>query len=608
MKRFAAEYDTATAALDARDATLPSVPLVDDVPLVLDPSLRMEPLGGVLRGRLGVFDTLSSVETALSFDCNGLPERLHVWLPLLPAALTGTGFIEDGKSVPYDEAARRRETEILGLSASFSMDPETGRHEFELRTSGGDLDEARLSLRWAERTLLHPGITAENLPRLRDLVSQSLRQVRTTLGGSEEGWVRNPAGALRFQDDALYVASSSHHAALFLLSRLEARLADAPPADEARKHFAGLDTAEDPIGVLGVMARVDDSDASAKTPWARLIAGRLLDLAQDLPPDRAADGVRRLRDVLLADLAVEPAAALEELHEVRRFLLQRDRCRVTMTASRRSADALRPTLDALAAAMGDAPRLPHAARQGGGVVTRSLEARGKAAPTHHALVHGGGSSAVLVLSAAAPGLDDLDDASLTDALAAMAFGGAGRHGFFMQTWGAGLAYSNGISLNSARGRIQYYAERCPDPAETMKFVTGLVEKAGDMPGVDLAAYSVTNAVTPTRAGDGFESRTRAQAEDLEAGITPERFARWRKAMLAMRGKTGIDERIRARIADIAGRVLPGIGPRSVDAPAGIFLLIAPPQLIGKWEDHVRAREGTETRIERIHASDFWPMP
>ncbi len=615
---FQADIDRATAALEARDQGLGSVRLVEDVPMDADPTLVYEAMDGAVRGGRGVFDNVSFVETALYFDLHGLPERLHPWLPLLPSALTASGYRDGDERVPYDEAARRRAAEILGLSASYSTDPSKGRHELQVLASGADLGESLRAVEWLRRTLLAPDLSAENLPRLRDLVKQAARGVRTTLGGREENWVRNPAAAVRFQDDRLHLAAESYHAAAFLLARLEFLLEDPVPPEhrdavdgflaDAGRGFGAADQAA-ALETLGALAGTGGEPRGADR-WILPLAQRLRELLADGAPERFRETLAALVATLREDLAVEPARALRELDAVRHHLLQRPRCRFVLTGSREGTDAVRAALDPVFAAFGDAPRAPAPAPAGPGVLAERLGERGVdlAATPHLGLVWGQGTSGVFLFSADSPGLDGLDEPSLVDALAPLTLGGGGNHGFFMQTWGAGLAYSNGINANPASGRVAYYAERCPDPAETMKFVAGVARNPDTLKGVDVVEYAVTNAVRHSRASDRFEERTRARAEEIEEGDGPERQRAWRRAVLALRGNPAVADRIRARVQETAGRVLPGVGPASATVPGGVFLVLAPDSLLGKWEAYLKGAEGEASRVQRIHPADFWPFP
>ena len=94
---------------------------------------------------------------------------------------------------------------------------------------------------------------------------------------------------------------------------------------------------------------------------------------------------------------------------------------------------------------------------------------------HLALVNDSSPSASHVIPAPGPDYRARRGEDALDYLAAGVFGGSGPASFFLRTWGAGLAYGNGLSTNPRSGRTAYYADRCPDPVETIRFVGGLAQ-------------------------------------------------------------------------------------------------------------------------------------
>jgi hypothetical protein len=191
-------------------------------------------------GWRGVFDNMTFVETSISFDAGASKDELP-WLAILPSFLTQAGVVIDGEPVPYDVAAERRAREIHSLTAEWSMRPSRGRRELRVTASGADAEEAARAIDWIERSIRSAWVAPENLARLRDVVSQEIQSTRTRLGGAEERWVRDPAGALRWQHDPVYLATSSAHARLFLLARCEWRLLGSPEESQWAAVRAGFE-------------------------------------------------------------------------------------------------------------------------------------------------------------------------------------------------------------------------------------------------------------------------------------------------------------------------------------------------------------------------------
>lgn len=621
IRRYSDDYDRATAELATRDAALPRPRLVKDVPLTMDPSLILEPaVIANVKGHRGVFDNMSFVEVALYLGLDSVKGHDLPWLALLPALMTRAGVVEDGTAIPYDVMKERVAREIYALDADYAMRPERGRHELVLRASGASAAEGKRALEWMKLTLESPWLAPENLPRLRDLVRQEIRDVRTRLGGSEERWVRNPATAVRFQDDPLYLSAVSYHTRLLHLARLDWMLLDPPSRDDATRIRRALEAmvaaaSDDPKATIDKMGAVIDgavkSGGEVGKRWVSPVAERIRELVADMAPASIQRDVKDLVDIAMKDLEVEPGAALREARELLATLRAKRGSRFVMTGSRATMDELTAPLAQVLSSFGDAAQAACRASGGAPWISRRVddrlgehEATGPD-PVHYGLVHGGGTSGVLVLGVDSPGLDELAPDTLIDELASAVYGGAGAHGFFMNTWGAGLAYSNGLNFNPISGRLGYYAERCPDPVETMKFVTGLLARSAELP--DLGEYAVARLVDGNRESDEYESRAKAAAEDLVDGDVPERVRKYREAVLALDRAT-LWQKMAPRLVASAGKVLPGIGPRSRDAAGAVMVAIAPEPLLARWEGWVQEHEGGGERVYRVYPRDFWLLP
>jgi hypothetical protein len=122
--------------------------------------------------------------------------------------------------------------------------------------------------------------------------------------------------------------------------------------------------------------------------------------------------------------------------------------------------------------------------------------------------------------------------ALLDYLASNLYAGHGAHGIFMKTWAAGLAYSNGMRMRLADGRLNYYAERTPELPQTLKFVVGELTKV--KPDAALTDYAIAGAFDGTRSASPYEERGESMANDLADGLTPGVVSRFHKAILDLR--------------------------------------------------------------------------
>ncbi len=220
-----------------------------------------------------------------------------------------------------------------------------------------------------------------------------------------------------------------------------------------------------------------------------------------------------------------------------------------------------------------------------------------------ALVNNGTKTGVHIVTAKGPDYKARSEGEMADILAMGVFSGAGPHAFFMQTWSAGLAYSNGMRARPKDGSVRYYAERCPDLVQTMRFVAGL---ATHTPLHDpfLVEYSLANAFSDYRGAGDFSGRGHALAEDLQDGRSPDTVRGFKTKLMQAARKPGILEEVARRMPSAVGRVLVGYGPKVSKAPGTSAFVIGPDELLDRWEAHLK-EQGEADRLIRLCPRDFW---
>jgi hypothetical protein len=177
----------------------------------------------------------------------------------------------------------------------------------------------------------------------------------------------------------------------------------------------------------------------------------------------------------------------------------------------------------------------------------------------------------------------------------------------MRTTGAGLAFSNGIVAQRSRGRILYYAERCPDLVQTIKFVG---ELAATHPTDDpfFIDYSLAYAFADDfRGSNDFSSRGAALAQDLADGITPEQVARFRRLLIETAREKDALVHIQERRPDAVGRVIVGYGRSVSTSPSASAFVIGPEELLKRYEAFLKEQREAD-RLVRLFPRDFWPLP
>ncbi len=210
IRLYQKDYDTESARLDGL-ASASAQKFLDAPPLTLDDQLEYteSKLAGGIPIVSSVFDNMTSATAGLALRLDGVPEEDLALLSLLPALLTQTGVIDNGKPIPYEEMEELLRKQVLSLNAGFSVNVRSDRAELMLRGAGNDPGESRRALEWMRLVLEHPDWRPENLPRIRDLVEQSVARLRATMQGSEESWVMNPVLAYWKQTNPLYSTTSA---------------------------------------------------------------------------------------------------------------------------------------------------------------------------------------------------------------------------------------------------------------------------------------------------------------------------------------------------------------------------------------------------------------
>jgi Zn-dependent M16 (insulinase) family peptidase len=632
LRRFKADYEKTTAELEQLEKQSGSLRFLDRPPLTLDDQLKFE-VTRLARGVPAVvstFDNMTGATAGLALRLDGVGEEKLVYLSMLPALLTQVGVIRDGKPVSYEQMSEAIRREILALNGYFSTNHATGRAELVVRGSGNDAAESRRALEWMRLVLTNPNWTAENLPRIRDLVDQTLSELRNRTQGPEESWVTDPADAYWRQDDPLLLSTASfltraHHvqrlrwmlkdagegAEREAISAFLSRLADAPKAhptltrDNYKNLVAFMQTGELKDRYFNDLKReFGELPAGAKS--IAVEAARDLDqLLADIPDETlAADWsylVRRMR----ADVLTPPAKALADLDALRQGLLKTGGARFFLIASADSRKALAGGVNDLLGALEEGALRP-AKRSNARVIEARVRERAgvKEAPVFVGLVNPNTQGGVFLNSAPAASYTDAEDRELLlDYLASRLYAGGGAHGVFIKTWGAGLAYSNGFRGSPATGRIGYYAERTPELPQTLRFVIGELKKARPDPG--LVEYAVAGAFAQFRSASPYETRGEAMAADIADGLTPEVVRKFRQSVLELRRSPTLAEDLFKRMINVYARVLPGLGAKARDVRGGVFYVIGPDKQLDAYEQYLKTVEGPDARLLRIYPRDYW---
>jgi Zn-dependent M16 (insulinase) family peptidase len=631
LAAYKEEFDAKTTELDALAAKDVMPGFMDNPPLTLDPNLAYDvvTLPGNISMVASTFENMTSATLGLALRLDVIPENQLVYVPLLSDVMTEIGAVKDGKVVPYDAMSSRLQNEIYSLRAYLDYSTETERVELIIRGTGSNRDELMTAIDWMDAVLYTPYLEADNLPRLRDVIDQNLTGLRNRVKRSEEAWVQEPANAWLYQSNPLLLTANNFLTQVHAMHRLKFRLAD--PGFEpdqtvvseflaAMESFAAGMTRE---AITLALAEVDNYDGTATAESGPVVKALAATEGLSTANENAKQIIRALRaclaeipDASLAqdwsylcreirsDLMFDPNLALAELNNALRLIRKADNVRLFMisnsddrTAALAKIEALTGKLDRNAPSMRQSyTREPHILER----LNEHAETNG--APVYVGLRHDNTRNGVLIFTAQNAGNYDTSQAAVLDALAGKLYSGGGGHGLFMRTWSAGLAYSNGISYNDSRGRVNYYAERCPDVSETMRFVVKELKSAKEDPA--LTDYSIAQVFGASRAADRYETRGEQMAADLTDGRTPERVAAFRAKVLQTRHSELLSKKLFDRMEQVYGRVLIGYGEKLEATPGSSHFLIGPQSQFESLEQLIEIEEGAAP-VYQLYPRDYW---
>ena len=608
IQRYEKDYDAESARLDELARKAGALEFLKAPPLTLDDQLEYS------QGKLGdagqvpvvssFFDNMTSATTGLALRLDSVPEDSLALLSLLPALLTQTGVIDQGKPIPYEQMEELLRREVLSLTAAFSVGVRSDRVEIMLRGAGNDLAESRRAIEWMELVLEHPDWRLENLPRIRDLVEQNVSRLRASMQGPEENWVLNPVMSYWKQTNPLYMTTSSFLTRAYNADRLRWMLHDVG-AGEDRKTVAARvaalgDQGGDRTTLNALLDRLKTESGTMKDVAA--------DLAQQLPdlPDGSLQADWRFLCAQISrDLLVTPEGALGRLNSLREGLLSGGSARVWMVGSRANLAQLQMPIVTLISEMKATRPEPVVYPASRRVDERLRDHQGdQATPRFVGLYDSNMAGGVMASIVPSTSYEDTGRDAQLDFLASRLFAGYGPHGIFTKTISAGLAYSNGLRGNLHDGYAGYYAERMPEIPQTLHFAIEVVKKGPRDP--KLLEYVIAGAFQDSYAAASYESRAEAMANDLADGLTPDKVRKFREAILALRQEPGIADQIFERVDKVYGRILPGYSAKAKEVPDAVFYIIGNEKQFKAMDTDVQARE--DEHAYKLYPRDYWLIP
>jgi Zn-dependent M16 (insulinase) family peptidase len=596
IRRYQGEYEAQSKILDDLAHTAGQRKFVENPPMTLDDQLEYteSKVNGKVPLVTSYFDNMTSATTSLALNLGSVPESDLPLLSLMPSLLSASGVIDGGKPIPYEQMQQMLRREILALGARFSSSPHSNRVELVITGAGNNLTESRRAIEWMRLILSHPDWRVENLPRLRDLVEQSLGRLRATMQGSEEAWVMNPVMAYWKQSNPLFLTTSSFLTREWNADRLRWMLKD---IGDRNAVAAQLQTISNAPGADRAAIKQTFSSLSNKD-----LADDLTQLTADLPDVSLASDVSYLCRQLRADILLTPEVALTRLNTLRESLLTTANARMWAVGSHASLGELSGPMSALSSDLHDAAPARAVYNASARIDGRLRAHQGdKATPRFVGLYDPNLTGGVLATIVPSASYDDTGREPQLDFLASRLFAGYGEHAIFTKTISAGLAYSNGIRGSLHDGYSGYYAERMPEIPQTLHFAIDVIKKGPRDP--QFGEYAIALAFAPSNAANGYEERATAIADDLIDGITPAKVKKFRENLLALRRDPNLTSELFRRMDSVYSKILPGYGGKAKDAPGSIYFIIGNDKQFKAMDADVQARE--DEHVYRLFPRDYW---
>jgi Zn-dependent M16 (insulinase) family peptidase len=622
-------YDSNTTILEKLEQAH-RVNFIENPPLTLDDQLQYKQV--LLMDKIpvtrSVFNNMTSATTGIALGLNTVPEDKLVYLALLPELLTQTGYIKNGKPVSYEEMIQQIQQQILSLTSYYSTGLSNDRAELVVKASGNNEAEAITSVKWINDVLKYPYWKTENLPRIRDLVEQSLSDIRKKMQSPEEYWVWDPNTAYERQNKPLVLATSSFLTRSHNIFRLKWMLKDAGSKSDstAISHFlsslANADTHRDQLKkLLDLMS----SEKTLSTDSAQMnksfaeefyqlppkvkalakdAAFDLLQILNEIPDGSLPTDWKYLCFTIQHDLAQTPAITLKDLDEIRSSLLNENSARFFEIGSEETEKKMEPEISGLLSGFNknkvEVKQYPN---------QRHIDQRVKERMNSNetivfaGLINPDSHTGVIMNAAQSITYKDTSREKLLPYLAGQLYAGGGKQSVYTKTTGAGLSYSTGVWETPSTGKLHYYAERTPELPQTLSFVIDNVKNSP----VDTSMldYVVSLSVGAFRSADDYESRGEAMASDIADGRYPEIIRNFRESVLRLRKEPGLINVIYTYKDKAYETILPGYGKPSRDVAGGSYFVIGPEKQMTAYEAYLKSVNGDGTKLYRLYPRDYW---
>jgi len=605
LTKFEQEELAKSKEIDKIDAKVSHPTFTDHPPMVPDEDIRYKQfqIDGV-PVIATLFDRPPTMDIGLSFDLSRIPSKYYKYLPLIPECLKSLGLKKGNQIVPYAELSNRIQRELYDFSTGYETNTVSHRADFTIRASATSLPEFRRALDLVRDAMESNYLELENAGRLRDILARRI--------SADEEDARGDTAAL-FSADAffnqkvpVYFALHSRFTTAHWDERLQWLLHD--PLGAAAIEELGSFTKN----VLATSACVSRQELSQKlnglTPKGA--ERELLDYWKrnlySFPEAELCGGLQQLTREVQEDLETGPAKTIQDLKELQATILNRRALHLDLTVSDSTLEETRRELagfiQSIRAFAVEEPSEPGTFVSPVSIgLQRRYHVSSEQRPLFLSLINPALPGGVTMFYSKFPGYSQLERKELLRTVASKLFSGAGPHSFFVKTWAAGLAYSNGIGQYPAAKLIWYYAERSPDLPSLIKLVNSMASGTQELQDPRIVDYAMSGAFSFSRLTNSASARGRAMAHDLRDGNEPEKIRQFSEAILKLRQDHNLLRDLKdVTLTSICGVLLRDDCRKEQEAGESVFFFLGPEQIVSSAEKQIPIPS-----LLRLYTSDFW---
>jgi Zn-dependent M16 (insulinase) family peptidase len=551
-----------------------------------------------------IFERPPTLDIGLSFDLSRIPARYYKLLPILPRCLDSLGLNEGGHVISYSELAGEIQKQAYDLSIKYPYDWRAKKAELTIRASASDTASFRATLDLIQKLMRSNFLDLANADRLRDIVARRISSDDQYTRQAESDWIYDPVMAFRNQANPLFLAVGSHFTQAHWNQRLR-WLLHRPVSPEGIDNLSRFAD-----GMLAKSSGLSRAEFSQKldSVAATGLEGELIEYWRKnisaFSDSERTHGLQQLTLEVQHDLRTGPTTTIAELQELQRLILNRRALRVDLTLSQKAINELEPDLILFLKSIPVGPENGSTASDahvGSAVVKFDKQYSDSHFPTFAGFVKPDETGGNVVFVSDFPDYSVVDRRSLVQVLSSNLFAGAGPDGFYMKTWEAGLAYSNGVVNDPDTGQLRYYADRSPDLPALIEFVNSMAHGATRLQDNGLVDYAFSRVFSFSRATLTPGQRGRLLATELRDGTTPEKIRRFSLAMLALRKQPGLSSELKRDAFDsICGVLLTEECRHQQDKSRTVFFFIGSDKTLTDVEKRLSIHD-----FRRIYPSDYW---